>query len=718
MLKKLYLRLTKFRRKKSSDGSGGSALIGTIVAIAVMGALGAGMVAMLGTSAFQEVRANHGERAYYLAESGFRYAVSTYNRSGQAALAELTQIDIPEGGTIKFQVEIEEYDDPTTTGNPYVGKPFKLIDGGPGGQGIGHIKNFDNLRVELDEDDVGKRLPRYRGQFTITGGPGGVGFPIPINYQWISGPDEETGYYTLHRITYDDPDNTPLPVTPGGGNEAFGHLVYPIRIAEITSTGSFGSGFLAASRSVTYHWPLTTLPGGTLPDFNPGTPDPGDFISDHDPEERDEETQWGQQPFLIVDDPDPTYQDPDSPANPDGGGPPKMPAVQLCLDPAIFGEAFKDELASKGLLEYDVQVKQKWGWAEVYGATGISFRWQPVTGGHEGYGVSFMRYRGTAYEDLYGNFGDFMPNSMKPHGASWASLSATWFNRGNPDRGTYVGVDINNVHKNLHTLVVLWEQYVEGGHERRRWLAYKDLGIVALVGDDFEKRRLEWFTRPGGLNVGNHQYDEYVLGLQPDWEFDGVYLNDLNTLGVRVEEIAGSGGKENRVKVFYGDASTYYEERNPNTIPYDIEDKRERYLSSGVLLDENGNHYTGIWPVWPPENLGTWTEDDDIFTVIGRAADNQYLEWDDVNTTITGVSWETPDTLVLTRHTSPEGVNNWDENRSEVGLHVFGNFGQREDSLSPGEGEDHEYAAFTDFAIRFVHSLPGGGGEFVPPIQE
>ncbi len=54
--------------------SNGGVLVSTIVAMVIMGLLGAGMVSMLSSSTFHEVRANHGQRAFYLAESGFRYA--------------------------------------------------------------------------------------------------------------------------------------------------------------------------------------------------------------------------------------------------------------------------------------------------------------------------------------------------------------------------------------------------------------------------------------------------------------------------------------------------------------------------------------------------------------------------------------------------------------------------------------------------------------------
>jgi prepilin-type N-terminal cleavage/methylation domain-containing protein len=60
----------------------GNVLIGLIVTMMIFAALGAGMVAMTGTSTFSQVTANTISKAYYLAESGFRYAASVYLNEG------------------------------------------------------------------------------------------------------------------------------------------------------------------------------------------------------------------------------------------------------------------------------------------------------------------------------------------------------------------------------------------------------------------------------------------------------------------------------------------------------------------------------------------------------------------------------------------------------------------------------------------------------------
>jgi len=60
----------------------GNVLIGLIVTMMIFAALGAGMVAMTGTSTSSQVTANTTSKAYYLAESGFRYAASEYLNVG------------------------------------------------------------------------------------------------------------------------------------------------------------------------------------------------------------------------------------------------------------------------------------------------------------------------------------------------------------------------------------------------------------------------------------------------------------------------------------------------------------------------------------------------------------------------------------------------------------------------------------------------------------
>jgi prepilin-type N-terminal cleavage/methylation domain-containing protein len=83
--------LREIRRRSLSwaprlQGQRGAMLVTLIATIVVFSALGAIMIGMFGTSALSQVSGNTSMRAYYLAESGLRYAASEYvNASGDTA---------------------------------------------------------------------------------------------------------------------------------------------------------------------------------------------------------------------------------------------------------------------------------------------------------------------------------------------------------------------------------------------------------------------------------------------------------------------------------------------------------------------------------------------------------------------------------------------------------------------------------------------------------
>jgi len=194
-------------------------------------------------------------------------------------------------------------------------------------------------------------------------------------------------------------------------------------------------------------------------------------------------------------------------------------------------------------VNYDVQVKVGWYKGLPAAASGLNFRWHEVVPGKfEGYGLSFLRYTYSA-AGCGGGY-DFIPNSIKP---------ATLSNK---------------------LLLLLWEQRVEGGVERRRWLAYADLGTPAL------------YPNP---RVGN---DPKVLGAQDN--VDGL-LNDNSLLVLRVKDKFVQGERVNEINVFYGDASPYYDgQRTPGSICTDIVRKKMPPQWVSPLL----------FPSWPSNKLG------------------------------------------------------------------------------------------------------------------
>ena len=75
-LKALQRRSLRWRTRL--QGQRGAMLVTLIAAMVVFAALGAVMIGMFGTAALSQAAGNYSQRAYYLAESGFRYAASRY----------------------------------------------------------------------------------------------------------------------------------------------------------------------------------------------------------------------------------------------------------------------------------------------------------------------------------------------------------------------------------------------------------------------------------------------------------------------------------------------------------------------------------------------------------------------------------------------------------------------------------------------------------------
>ena len=103
------------------QGQRGAMLVTLIAALVVFSALGAVMIGMFGTSSLSQVAGNNAMKAYYLAESGFRYAASRYiavdlgseaaNEAAREALLEneLHAKTFSLGGDGAFRLDVYPY---------------------------------------------------------------------------------------------------------------------------------------------------------------------------------------------------------------------------------------------------------------------------------------------------------------------------------------------------------------------------------------------------------------------------------------------------------------------------------------------------------------------------------------------------------------------------------------------------------------------------------
>ena len=115
------MRRRSLRMATRFEGQRGAMLVTLIAAMVVFSALGAVMVGMFGTAALSQASGNNSQRAYYLAESGFRYAASRYiavdmgsEAANETERNRLLKEDLHNkefilGGDGKFQLKIYQY---------------------------------------------------------------------------------------------------------------------------------------------------------------------------------------------------------------------------------------------------------------------------------------------------------------------------------------------------------------------------------------------------------------------------------------------------------------------------------------------------------------------------------------------------------------------------------------------------------------------------------
>jgi hypothetical protein len=298
-------------------------------------------------------------------------------------------------------------------------------------------------------------------------------------------------------------------------------------------------------------------------------------------------------------------------------------------------ELSKEWSSTSKYLSYSIQAKTVWGNDLDYGASGIVFRWhQPVSGKFAGYGVSFMRY-----DSSLNSFNDMIPDTIKPE---------------------YQGVS----EKNDKLLLVLWEQYVTGSSEQRRWLAYKDITLDSKVVKSSNKTP-----------------------------------RDLSTLFVRVDEKRIEGVKVNDISIYYGNASASnqsIDKKYNNTT-------RNEYNPTFGPTGSN----TIKWPVF---DLEDWTKCPngpskiacdiaDSFTLVDNVSvaanpvpgDSSTKYWvvnPKADMTISNNSFS----IRTNRFTSPDGSSfGTQSDRSEIGLHVFGDI---------GDWGTQRLVSFADFAVQ------------------
>ncbi|HPJ79942.1 MAG TPA: hypothetical protein PK489_14200 [Prolixibacteraceae bacterium] len=653
MLKKIFTQRRNFHRSRRHARQRGGVLIGAVIVMVVMGVLGAGMVAMLGSTAVQEVRANYGERAYYLAESGYRFAESTRLKDS-VAFWELDHhsivVDDPDVGG-KFTINLVklmkedggEYDDTAEVDGgpqnviidpldadyrPYLdvkgpdpNVDFKL----PSRFGLfRHQGSWYRYNGCVNADDNTARLSRVLSVDTNrkVDGPQEIESGVNVNLTITGGPAIALSDGKFRRGTdwfeYDSfSDNTLYNVTPDGTFTDGEALTFPSKfpldatdgdeivlapMVRIISTGEYpGSGLLNATRTLHYEqiaYQLPTYTGGEPP---ADSFDPGDEIwsKPNDPNE------W---------DPDDWVAGPGTTGEGD-----------------VLGDYIVEEIDGSDALHLDSMNPSE----VAQPSTMVMFQAEQITN---------AAYQAQIKIKLSGDLND------------QADELTDLYDEDECDCPYYVaGITFRKVTDNLSpggTNVRSYGISFLRGKETNRDNVNSRLIPNQIIPSDDTPYIVLWKYE----KTANTQSPAELLAYAPLTgsniiDSDGL-VKPWSTLLVRVEQLGEEGAYYNRILAMYGHADPLVNTGNNQQ----FDQTRLSSPRNGLTAEEGDNYLP-----WPPNDvLNDWVSENDYFTVV---------QW----TAVAGSGATVPDNYsAVYVHTAEDEYLFQEGNDLEVGLHSWG----------------------------------------------
>ena len=295
----ILVRLSNSNILSGLFGNKGTVLIGLIITMVVISALGAAMLPLTSTATFGQVRSNSAVRAYFLAESGFRYAASEYLNAGSESAKNdrllamhdqqtfILEDDTPEGDAETFKLVIYPYYFTTTsdpsgtqtleTAVPGAFPPDLVLSSGKLKIGSQVYDYTSAARIDRKVTFTMSQVMPYvpvdseifyvatsadtevakGGNLTVQSGTA-YAFPLRngtfiIDKVICSYKQNDLDNDQLTEIDFpNDPDLASLTGISGAD-------IVMQKFVELHSTGTFGLGEVAVSRENVYHVPLPTV---------------------------------------------------------------------------------------------------------------------------------------------------------------------------------------------------------------------------------------------------------------------------------------------------------------------------------------------------------------------------------------------------------------------------------------------------------------------------
>lgn len=613
----------------SMAGKRGSILIGLIITIVILAVFGAAMLSLFSTSSFSQIGRNSSMRAYYLAESGYRYASGEYSNAG----GESSQNDMLEslnntnytlsGDDGKFHLDIYPYYYVATAYHPAgsITLNTKIPGGSPPGL---TIPSTGRLKIESDYynysavNQSGQNVTFAMSQPISTVQEGKTILPVAISSSSLQSVSEgemlliqpgtadafplRNGSFVVNNHSYSyetldlannrligirDPEDPDMPTFTVGSDTD----IFLLKFVELHSTGIFGQGSsIEANREIVYNVPLSTAYDA---EFHETFDDKSKWESLRGTHET--KTIGGDSALKVTG----TVSQP---------GVPKVSLIALDWASTAINLSTAHLLADN-FLSYDSQVKVGFE-ADPFPTQGYETPGGPVPK----YFVAGISFRLDSDENYYG----------------------VSFLRGSNS----IGFPYDNINNNIVPVddklsIVLWQK--TGSNESDwTWLAYKDLSQNDFS-DDVESGEDDW-TASGLWHISEHRSKSlshaWYYGQENTWNYDTGSTNSGSLISQDINLCSFS----NATLTFW----SWYE-----TQPAPFANTHDRKY---VDVSTNGGHtWTQVYQITlPPHDMKTWEQISvNLSSYIGRIinirfrfdtgdiSDNQYEGWyvDDIKVT-------------------------------------------------------------------------------------
>lgn len=474
-------------KMKPFTDSSGAVLIGLIIVISILSALGAGMLSQSTTEDYHAISGKNDSQAYYLAESGLRYAAAKLR--GEGSLVDQLQqhgaYTVGNAGT--FTVHFDTYVFDVTSGGGTntlaVQVPFGTVPDLDQPNVAGYLvtdegtpQDFDSVTIS-DTNGDSLQFVKNSGSWTAQNGTRvRLCIPVGTSYTYTTtgaeggdlnvGAVDDSSRFPLYNGRFSaggrtyryrmrdsatgnllgvkrPPDDTSSWVDPSG------NLILQ-NFLEMRSTGTTGAAALQTSRVITYYIPLSESNQSEFYDF---FEDRSHWEASSKLGSHAIESIGGDNALRVTGTSDVSQ----------GGPAPKSALIEL--NPATTGIDVNYGYSASGhFLSYDTQVKigfdasqsPDYGYYPVdspipsFFAAGVSFR---LKNSGDSYGVSFMRGSLSSPPDNIDN--EIVPDENVP-------------------------------------MIVLWKDPNPDQTDERIWIAAKYLTPVVLFSDDMESGINGW----------------------------------------------------------------------------------------------------------------------------------------------------------------------------------------------------------------------------------